>query len=69
MDKHGYKGFRGHPVLIKRIKCSCGWYNNQPSQSGKKYMKCVKCGLHVDPKERFKYLLGKELDKDEGLHS
>jgi len=38
----------------KKIKCSCGYYNTEPSKKSKKYKRCRACGRLVDPCEKFK---------------
>lgn len=49
--------------LIPRVVCSCGWYNNQPSEQKKRFAKCRNCGKPLDKKELFKYELSKRLKK------
>ena len=57
-------------ILIPRIKCECGWYNNRPAKQNEKYARCSKCGKPlfeeyrtVNKKREFEFELHKALFK------
>lgn len=48
-----------NPYLViskspKRVKCKCGWFNDQPSKAKENIIRCQKCGVLVNDKARFK---------------